>query len=821
MLLFSFTLHKLQKMGKYLLCFSFFLVSFVQAQQLLRVFDATDEFRVSKAKILNVDNQLIGLTDEKGEFLLPKFYAKIIVFQDGYDTQVLRLSPTDNPIDVYLEPLYIELEQVSVGREDQYLAGRNFMQQVINRTKKNDLNTADSYFFRSYTKYWSSVNKDSIPFILQPKSERDVISNHWRTILEKSHLFLGERAMDHKYAKRFGRKNIVQSSKIAGINSPIHEYLAIQPVALQFNRPTINFFFRDIINPISTEGLAYYRYTIKEKITYNNRPTTLVSFVPAKRTSEQQFKGMLYIDDETLGLTKFKAENFLSDDIADIDADWKLVNGLWFPYKQKFLLDAGNFGYNANANKENEEDKEQVEKIWIHVEISISNLQSPHPFKRKEFAGYETEIAFQNMGAGTWDRVMQNYRNQKLDKIEQNTYPVIDSISGDTYATKQKMMRFLATGRKISVGKIDVDATKFLSFNNYEGTRLGAAINTNEKLSQNYSLNAYTAYGTKDRAWKWGSGLDIFVNKPYSGRIQLNYAQDVSPSGKSSNLLQNGYNRFMNQTLGNLYNDQFYHYHRYTLGYEQDIFNNFTFNVSTNYEKQSANFDYLYRNEDKSYHTLYSKLALRWAPKDQYIRTPYGKVTVERGNTIFYFTIQKYWDLFNSDFEPLRMNFSYYDIFENYFGETHLNINAGLLIGDAPIMNHFESSGNAKLGGFPKNFQLAGLNNFETMRAGEFYSSQFLSFQVKHTFGGFEWFGKPVFPLFIYRAALGEMKNAQEHTQFDFKQLQHYYQEAGVEFNHLIFNTFGLGTYYRFGGYQYPKFKDNFFLKLTLRLNLY
>jgi len=63
------------------------------------------------------------------------------------------------------------------------------------------------------------------------------------------------------------------------------------------------------------------------------------------------------------------------------------------------------------------------------------------------------------------------------------------------------------------------------------------------------------------------------------------------------------------------------------------------------------------------------------------------------------------------------------------------------------------------------------------------------------------------------------MKDKTDHQNLDFKTLNHYYHETGVEVNNLIFKTFGLGAFYRLGAYSEEKFQDNFYLKLTVNLN--
>jgi len=801
-------------MKNYLFLFNLCLSISVFAQIKVRVFDAQDEFRLMGANVYSDTKQFLGQTDEMGELNIQDSIHFVEVIKNGYFTESVQLNGK-KLVEIMMKPSYISLDEVSFTTNDS--VGRNIIIKAIRNQSKNTIKKGGNIFLRSYTKFWSTVNNDSIPFIIQPQNHRDTINNQWKKLLDNSHLFLGERAMDHKISKRLGLKNIVQSSRISGMRSPLYEYLAMQPIAFNFDQDKINFFFKGIVNPVSREGLSNYRYGFKEDIFLNGRKTAVVSFFPSIKKEGRQIKGTLWLDDKTHALIRLEAENTSANYVAELEADWKLNNGTWIPNQQKYRMEAGNFKFSDKLA--NTEVIDKKEKIWINLETSFKDIRNPAHFKRNEFLGYEDEISFQNMNESKWDNVMEEYRDVSLSNKDRNTYVKIDSV-GDHYKLlqQQRLSRIIHSGGKLSLGKVDLDLTKILAFNDYEGFRVGGAFNTNENFSERFSLNAYSAYGFKDKNFKFGFGGDYFVNKPYSGRIFAKYSQDVSASGKMPIILQSNYTRLISGAFSNIYNHEYYSFKKYSAGYEQDIFKNVTFNLSANIEKQQAEFDYTYANDKGWYDLFNTQLAVRFAPKDKFIRTPYGKVTVNSGKSVFYATLTKYWDIFNTDYDPIRFNVSYFDVFDSRLGKSNFNMNIGWVEGKMPLMNMFEGQGNAKRNDV-LNFGVGGLTNFETMRPGEFYSDRFVSFQVKHIFAGVKVGKKIIFPQFVYRGVLGDMSNKEDHQEIQFKTLNHYYHETGIEVNNILLKSFGLGAFYRLGAYSEEKFQDNIYLKLTVNLN--
>lgn len=776
--------------------------------------------------VLSDDNMELGKTNRNGVFIIPASHTTVRLVYEGYKEKKIFAYGKD--ITISLEPITVELSYAEITNDDS--DARKIIRQVIQNKKKNSIENLKTYQYKSYSKFLVTANKDSLPYIMDPRNEEDSSYNDIRKLLDQSHLMLGERAMDHKFSDKLGKKNVVKATRISGTKIPIYEFVAMQPISHSFDDEKIDFFFRQFTNPISQSGLQEYRYRIVEEEKLEGEDMIVIAFFPQKRISnKEQIKGHIWIDKKTKALAKFYAENLSDKSIAELEMDWTRVKDYWFPLQQRYRMDGGNITYPSVKDSVTPDGTvvldtiKKKEKVWLHLTTSFKDVETPKDFEAKEFRGYTNEIDMNTMD--NWDDTLEAYRDNSLTNQERNTYVKIDSI-GEKYNMDRniRLLRIISSGGKYSIGKFDWDLTKIFNYNDYEGVRLGLGGNTNYKLSENFSLNGYVAYGFRDEKFKFGGGADFFVNKPYSGKLFAKYAQDVEASGRNPILLQNNYMKFLYNNLNNVYNDFFYSYRKVTAGYQQDIFQNVTFQLTANYSEQSPEFYYIYQNNrlDETYLSFDTQLALRWAPKDQNVRTPYGKVTIKSGLPVFYLTASKGWNVFNADYTPAKLDFTYIDSYRTILGQTNLQVRSGAVFGDTPIMNMFEGMGNAKRGDqIFKHFGLSGFNNFETMLPGEFYSDKYFSFQIGHKFAGFKLLNREVFPEFIYRGLIGDMKNMYDHHLISFQTPDKYYQEAGLEFNQLIYGIFGVGTYYRFGTYAHDTFDRNFFLKLTLKLTLF
>lgn len=814
-------------MTKYLFSALFISFQILWAQTKITVMDGFMEDQpLQNVLIIGEQNQEIGKTNQKGQFTVPADFNKVSLIYDGYEEKKLYLYGKD--IEIKLQPLSVTLESTSLTDND--AEARQIIRKVIAAKTGNSIDNLNSYEYKSYSKFLVTTATDSLPYILFPKNKKDSSYNDMRKMLDESYLMMGERGMDHKFSKQLGTKNIVRASRISGTKLPIYEFAAMQPISNNFEEEKFKLFFREFINPISNSGLREYRYRISNSEKIENRDAFVISFFPVKRTnSNQKIKGQLWIDKENYALIKFYAENLSDFNVAELEMDYSYYKGYWFPKQQRYRMDAGLISYPSVIDSimpdgsTRQDTINRKSKVWLHLTTSFKDLVSPVDFDKKEFKGYANEIDTESMDNP--DQTLAAYRDDELTSMEKNTYVKIDSI-GQKYKMDKnvKLMRVISSGGKYALGNYDLDLTRLFGFNSYEGFRLGLGGSTNYKFNKNISLNAYAAFGTKDKAFKYGGGIDWLVNKPWSGKLFANYEKDVEASGRNPVPLENNYLKYLTNNFVNIYNDVYYSYQKVSIGYSQDVFQNLSFRISGIYSEKTAEFEYRYRDfrPDEKFISFDTELALRWAPREQLVRTPYGKVTISSGLPVFYLTLSKGWNMFNADTTPTKIDFIYRDTYQSFIGRTDIQIRSGAVFGNSPIINLFEGMGNSRKNDRTfKYVELAGLNNFETMRPGEFYSDRYFMFNINQRIGGFKLFGNRVFPGLIYRGLLGGMKDADEHKDFSFKVPRKFYQEGGVEINKLFLNALGIGAYYRIGDYQHADFNRNFLVKLTFKVSFF
>ena len=146
---------------------------------------------------------------------------------------------------------------------------------------------------------------------------------------------------------------------------------------------------------------------------------------------------------------------------------------------------------------------------------------------------------------------------------------------------------------------------------------------------------------------------------------------------------------------------------------------------------------------------------------------------------------------------------------------------AGCVIGDLPLTHLYNTApNNLNKDHIIQRITIAGRNSFETMYFNEFFSSEYLFFQLKHSLKRIALFKKvkPAMVL-VSRMAWGNMEHPEQHIGINYKTLNKGYFETGIEFNQ-IYNGFGLSGFYRYGPNQLPHFGDNLSIKLNFVLGL-
>jgi len=805
------------------LIFSLVFAGFFSQSKII-VKETQSQLPISAAEI-SCNNKVIGKTDANGSLTFKTKCKKINIVADGFyeDNAVvdrfieISLSKTDPKVQ-NIETVVLEDKSDPRALE--------ILKKVNENYKNNSPKSLDSYSFKSYEKFSLDLDQDSISdynhFIrkridslkklpekeMKAEKKKDSIESvNIMKLMAESKLFLWERASEFLYSQKYGEKINILDNRVSGLQQPIYEMMA-----LRSNR-------NQIPREIREENRTLYRYFLTDSITIDGRKNYVIRFRNAdyKRTvKHRKFNGYLYVDTETYALKKIESNSKKKSE-GNITSIWKPIDNKWFLVKENLKIKMGStyFDEKYTQDEKTGEKKENKNRKrfgnYVYMTADYFDFKTPAPGNRKDFKGYSMDVKNSD---GT---LLENFRTDSLTEREKMTYAKIDSV-GEKYNLDRKLNIFTGLLKgKIRTGMVDFDASKIISYNEFEHIRLGAAAKLNEKFSRYISPDAYFAYGFGDKKWKYGAGIDVRTTLEKNAFFRAEYFNDVAAAGRFNENLWAFKMKIMNSGV-DLHNRKFFSYEGFRLAYENDITNGITLNVSAKKTKEDALFAYTFMNAGSQFEVFSTMITLKFSPNSKNIMTPSGKYTYDQQLPELYLNYEQGIKTFGGD-----LNFGRYDAmlvhsFKTNLGVTGFRIYGGLLTGNAPIWYHFAMNGLGN-GKSQFNFNLTSYLGFATMAGGRYFNDKFIGTYFTHRIPWyFKSFGKNTSSFdVVYKGSIGNMKHPEYH-QFDFQKLDHLYNEVGLEWNNFLSSQFNLGFFYRVGYYQTTKFKDNFAIQFKLKL---
>lgn len=381
----------------------------------------------------------------------------------------------------------------------------------------------------------------------------------------------------------------------------------------------------------------------------------------------------------------------------------------------------------------------------------------------------------------------------------------------------------LSTGY-FPIGFFDIDLKTLIKYNNYEGFRLGIGGHTNDKLFERYQLGGYGAYGFKDRAFKYSLGGRARINKEKKAWVSLYYVDDIKEIGTYDFLTDARVYSIFEPRLVNII--QFYKYRQWYASLSSE----WSPKILSEFRVAHSNVDnvgaYYFIDNAKpytNYQLAEATFSFRISPKTNFFTNKEGTREYFDGFPKISAQItQGFKDVAGSDFNYTKfgLKLDYY-IKRTDLSSTNIIFEGLLATGDLPLTHLFHSFPNQpNKQKWTGRFSVAGVQSFETMYFGEFFSDKLAMLQVKHSLRRFRlaenW--KPELT-FITRHAWGNMNDPGRHFGIQFNTLDNFYSESGLELNKILFG-FGLSFAYRYGYYHLPDFMDNVSFKFTFNLKL-
>lgn len=798
-------------------------------QTQLRVLNKSNKQPIPNAGVYCDDN-LLGKTNQEGILSFKTKCKKIEILANNFGDVVADVKGS---MEVSMQPLSEKRENIEriIITDKSDPRALKILDEVNKKAKENSPKSLDSYNFKSYTKFSIDVDQDSIDtfknFLAvrkdslskvdkrnfkQKESEKkdSLINEDFLNASQESQMFLWEKATEYKYSRKYGEKTNIINNRMSGFKNPVYEALAINISNLD-KTP----------RQLRPENRKLFHFYLSDTLQIDGRKTYVIKFkeiTDKKKQNPRKFNGKIYIDAESFALKKFESVNKKQNE-GNIVSVWKPINNKWFLDYEDIKLKMGDQTFNTSKKdslKPGEKIKYNKKRFgnYLYVKNRFFDFELNEAQKASEFKGYSLEMKNPD------GSLMQKYRTDSLTSRESATYTKIDSfVEKHDFEKKLSFLTQLMRGN-LRYKMIDFDLTKFISYDKYQGIRLGAGVKLNEKFNKTFSPDGYFGYGFKDHHWKYGVGLDIKLSDKRTSVFRIDYVDDVFAAGRFNNTMWDAMMRFSDINL-DLHNGNFYKNQKWGASFLYDISNSLSMKVAVNKEKQEALFDYQYKNSGNHFDNTSATLSLKFSPNDKNIMTPSGKYTYEKGFPQVFMNYEQGFKTLGGDLDYQRLDLLLIHQFRSKLGYTNVKFFGGISSGTAPIWKNFEIAGQTDNNADKWSSKISTPTNlgFATMPAGTFFTDKFVAFHVSQYLPfRFKTFGERYSNIEIeYQSAIGDFKNRGDH-HFNFQVLDHYYQEVGLIWNRFLGRSFGVGFSYRLGYYQTSQFKDNFGVQFRLNV---
>ena len=619
---------------------------------------------------------------------------------------------------------------------------------------------------------------------------------------------------------------------MSGFRKPIYEIVGLNLQSFSVYDTYYELLETKYKSPIAKNANRFYDYDLLDSVEIQKRKIYLIYFKPKIR-KPKNLRGLLFIDAENFAIAK---TTMRITSILDITSthNFEYLNSekLWFPTNRSFKIEKGVNDGNINVLGESfsfENDAENAlyrikqNSDFSYLESKTENFNIVYNqktiVKRPAIAIDIKEDAIKKD-----DKFWSFYRKDSLDIRSKKTYATLDSIN-----TKIKIDQKVFIGRKIlngyvPIGFFDFDLRHFISYNNFEGFRLGFGGITNEKFSKTFRVDGHTAYGTKDGKLKYSLGAAFRIGKFSNTWIGGNSTNDISEIASTYFYIDKRIFRPYDPRPINV--STFYEYKSQKVYLETKIIPKTESIWQISQTEVVPLFNYIFTFGGKSYdryNITAAMLSLQWNPFSSFMQTPNGRVEIDKNYPKFTFQFTKTLpDVLNNDFDFGKIDFKT-EYQKKFLNGQKINFFAqfGYAFGAVPLTHLYNTSpNNLNKETIAQRITFAGKNSFETMYFNEFFSDKYAIFQIKHASRRLVIF-KKIKPslIFVTRLGFGTLDNKERHFGLNYKTLEKGFFESGIELIQ-IYKGFGFSGFYRYGPNQLPRMQDNISLKLSFVLDL-
>lgn len=737
---------------KLLVLFFFSGIGFLFSQTKVsgHVYDENND-PVAYANIIFKNSTEGTITDENGTFYLEssETWKTLTVSFIGYETIEY---PLDKKVNYNLsftikeaaaalnEVLIIAGKQSKKAEENPAIA---ILQKIWEQKRKNGLKKFKQYAYDRYEKVEFDINTiDSALMEGKLFKGMEFVFKHVDTsrVTGKTYLpfFINEEA-----AKVYG-DNILKKEKIelkgnknSGFdnNQAIIDFVKDLYSEYDVYDNYLKLFDKSFVSPISTTGINTYNYVLADSAFIDNKWCYNIIYYP-RRKNELTFKGDFWVADTTFAIKDINMQASKSANInwvkdIYIEQEFEVLNDSVFLVKRDYFMS------DFTLNKKEKSRGIYGKRTTLYNNYVFDQVKEEE-FYKKEVFDYNKDAY--NRDDAFWDE----NRMEVLNKDEKGVYKMLDTLK-----TVTKFKRLYNLGSILSSGFIELDKynldigpiSSTFGYNDVEGLRLRAGARTYFGQNDLWRAQGFLAYGFKDNKFKYGLSAKLLLNQRNRLIISAGHRRDIEQIGanltSSTDVL--GRSLASNDIFSVATNDKLSNINLVALAIEMEPWQNLVFRVGGDYRTLSSasptfSLDYV----DPESPTGVSSEIQQFESTFSVNYYPQRKMTghgVERLNanddyaSLFTQFSVGTKDLFNSDFDYTKVQFSYIQPWQiGGLGQLKSTFQAGKTFGEVPLGLLSIVPGNQSYFSFYRSFSQLDYYEFVT----DTYAALFL----EHNFNG-------------------------------------------------------------------------------------
>jgi hypothetical protein len=736
----------------------------------------------------------------------------------GYKQKKIQISSevSRTNIIVELETVTQEINEVVVTPADN--PAIRIIKNVLESKKKNNFDNYDKYSYQCYFKTIMDVK------LSDDATHQDSLRINKNKQLKNRSPFISECVISClKLNKRVENKIIAQ--RTSGFEDPllVQSFVSMFHNSISFYNNSVSLFelpissdksITEYVGPLSDDCLNCYNFELENSYINSLDSIFVINFQPKRYKNFNGLKGTLFISSNGFAIKNIVAEPSEKGLIGfKFRQDYEFINSKWFPTK----LDEEIGWVSRKVNQETN----AYPVYLIRSKIDSINY-NPNAFKRKI---HLEKVYLDESSLKKSDSILNSSRPDSLSLREKNTYHFVDSIGKKhNFDYWAKLLPKLMVGR-IPVKWIDIDLNSIYNENNFEGSRFGIGLYTNEKASKVVSLGGFAGYGLRDEKLKYGGQLVFDLNKYHEVQFKLSYQNNLKEVGSE---IINDYSKvslseYLRSYMGSRFDNCIQK--MIEIGFRTLRFLKVTTSLSQN--EFSPTYTYSFKGSNLTHYQADEiEVSAKYAYGEEFETIGNQRVVNYEGNPIINIIYKRGLNLLNKNsYQYNRIEASIdFTAYNGRIGQSNLRLASGFIDSSLPYGLLFTGEGSNS-----SDVPLLINNSFQTMLPYEFLSDKYIHLFYSHNFGSLLINTNKFKPQFVIvqNSGWGTLNNT-TYQGIDFKTKEKVYLESGLIINNIIkynyINMFylnvGIGGFYRYGYYGSDNFANNFALKLSMSISL-